>query len=390
MNRIAYLGTYVPKRCGIATYTHHLRQSVRAAKGWKGIDPVLAVSDRSELDAGYDAAIWPLVKEERLSYRKAADKINASDVALVSLQHEFGIFGGQAGAYVLDFLERLKKPVVTTFHTVFEHPQEPYRSIQQQIADRSDRILVMSREAIRYVADSFAVPEEKVRFIPHGTPVPVLGKRHAVRDELGWTGRKVVMSFGLLSRGKGLETVLRALPAVVREVPETLYAIVGQTHPEVRKTEGESYREELRALVAELGLAGHVEMIDRYMDEQELVACLTACDLYVTPYPGLQQITSGTLAYAVGLGRPVLSTPYVYAQDLLRGYEELLVPALDVAAWERKLTALLSDRMALQRWERRMARIGADMHWPHVGLQHWRLFKELIREAAMDRQAVKG
>jgi glycosyltransferase involved in cell wall biosynthesis len=389
MSRIAYIGTYVPKRCGIATYTHHLRQSVKGAKGWKGIDPVLALVDQTDDEIGADPSIWPIVKQNRTSYLKAAEKLNASDVALVSLQHEFGIFGGEVGAYILDLLDRLEKPLVTTFHTVFEQPPEPYRSIQQRIADRSDRIVVMNRKAIRYVADAFGVPEKKLCFIPHGTPAPVSANRDAVREQLGWSGRKVVMSFGLLGRGKGLETVLRALPAVVRKVPETLYAIVGQTHPEVKKHEGESYREELKELAASLGIERNVSMIDRYIDEQELAEYLTACDLYVTPYPGMQQITSGTLAYAVGLGRPVLTTPYVYAQDLLAECPELMVPALDVPAWERKLTEMLSDKVSLQRWERRMAKLGEDMHWPKVGCRHLQVFEELIEETACLRKTVE-
>jgi glycosyltransferase involved in cell wall biosynthesis len=390
MSRIAYVSTYVPKRCGLATYTHHLRQSIRAAKGWKGIDPVLAITDAYDSVPAGDPALWPLPKEARTAYRKAAEKINTSDVELVSLQHEFGIFGGEAGSYVLDFIETVEKPIVTTFHTVFERPQEPYFSIQKRIAERSDRIVVMNRKAERYLAEAFSIPKEKICFIPHGTPVPIREKREAVRSELGWTNRKVLMTFGLLSRGKGLETMLRALPAVVNDVPETLYAIVGQTHPEVKKREGEAYRQELQQLIRNEGLERNVVMVDRYLDEEELVRYLTACDLYVTPYPGVQQITSGTLAYAVGLGRPVLSTPYIYAQDLLSDYEELFLPFHDVSEWERKIIALLRDDNALRLWERRMERLGAGMRWPQVGRQHLKLFENVIRDGSGIRQIMKA
>jgi glycosyltransferase involved in cell wall biosynthesis len=390
MSRIAYLSTYIPKRCGLATYTHHLRQSVRAAKGWRGIDPVLVVTDERDDTAAPDPALWPLPKHAKSAYVKAADKINRSDVAVVSLQHEFGIFGGEAGDYALAFLERVRKPVVTTFHTVFEHPQEPYASIQKQIAERSERIVVMNRQAVRFLSEAFAIPKEKIRFIPHGAPVPVPGKREEMRRKLGWTDRKVIMTFGLLSRGKGLETILRALPGVVREVPETLYAIVGQTHPEVKKREGEAYRQQLRELIRSEGLERNVVMIDRYVEEDELIGFLSACDLYVTPYPGVQQITSGTLAYAVGLGRPVLSTPYAYAKDLLGDDSTLLIPFEDVAGWQSRMTAMLGDAERLRSCERLIASIGAGMAWPQIGRLYLQLFEETIRSEELYGRVLKA
>ncbi|WP_426451886.1 glycosyltransferase family 4 protein [Paenibacillus sp. S-38] len=386
MSRIAYLSTYIPKKCGLATYTHHLRQSIRAAKGWKGVDPVLAVTDAADTLPAADPAVWLLAKGERAAYRKAAEKLNNSDVSVVSLQHEFGIFGGEAGRHVLEFVRHLDKPLVTTFHTVFEHPMEPYRSIQQELAERSDRIIVMNQRAAGYLQKAFGIPGSRVRFIPHGTPIPLQGARETFRREAGWTERRVLMTFGLLGRGKGLEMVLRALPAVVREVPQTLYAIVGQTHPEVRKHEGEAYREELQALVHSLGLGNHVVMVDRYLDEPELVRHLMACDLYLTPYPGMEQITSGTLAYAVGLGRPVLSTPYSYARDLLQAHAELLIPYGDEVQWSFRIIRLLTEPGALQKWEQTIEEIGAGMRWPQVGREHLELFREAAEELPV-RQA---
>ncbi|HZG84246.1 glycosyltransferase family 4 protein [Paenibacillus sp.] len=374
MTRIAYIGTYVPQKCGIATYTHHLRQAVRGARGWKGVDPVVAVrpsADRSPLS---DPAVWTLPKDDRDAYAKMAERLNRSDVDVVSLQHEFGIFDGEAGDFVLELLERLTKPVVTTFHTVFEKPEEPYRSVQERIALRSDLVLAMNRKAAEYLHEAFGTPKEKLWFVPHGTPEPAPGKRKAVRAEWGWQDRNVMMTFGLLSRGKGLETVIHALPEAARRVPNLLYAIVGQTHPEVRKREGEAYREELRALIASLGVERHVLMIDRYVEEDELVGLLSACDLYATPYPGLQQITSGTLAYAVGLGRPVLSTPYAYAKDILADHPELLLPPGDASRWAEAVISLLSDEGRRKRIARELGRIGESMHWPKVGELHLKLF----------------
>lgn len=374
MMQVAYVSTYIPKKCGLATYTHHLRQSVQNAKWWTGTDPVIVLSDKNEQPDSGSPALWPLPKDEREAYAKMAEKINQSDVSLVSLQHEFGIFGGEAGSYILDFVRQLKKPLVTTFHTVFENPSEPYRSIQQAIAERSDRIIVMNRRAVAYLSNAFSIPEEKIAFIPHGTPVPNAQTRDACRERLQWADRKVIMTFGLLSRGKGIELILEVLPEVVEAVPEVLYAIVGQTHPEVKKREGESYRQELEALIREKRLENHVVMIDRYITEEELIQYITACDLYVTPYPGMQQITSGTLAYAVGLGRPVLSTPYSYAQDLLGDYKQLLIPFDARSEWTEMMIKLLSDSGALQQWEERITRIGKSMHWPLVGKKHALLF----------------
>lgn len=385
----AYVSTYVPKRCGLATYTHHLRTSVRQAqmkKGAKPADTVIAVVDPDEaLD--YDPSLLRIRRNAREDYRDMARRLNDSPVTVVSLQHEFGIFGGDAGEYVLDFVRELRKPLITTFHTVLRSPEEPYRRIQEEIARRSDRILVMNRHAVERLVEQYRVPKDKCTYIPHGTPSPVPEQREAMRAKLGWSNRRVVMTFGLLSPNKGIELILEALPEVVRQIPDVLYAIVGQTHPQVKKAEGEAYRERLRDMIRTQGLDRHVTMIDRYLSESELVRTLMACDLYVTPYPGMEQVTSGTLAYAVGLGRPVLSTPYAYARDLLSPYPELLIPYGDADAWARAITAHLSDPGRLQEWERKIRQIGKEMNWPRVGERHLKLFGELsqLRRSYADR-----
>jgi Glycosyltransferase len=379
MTRIAYVSTYLPKKCGLATYTFHLRKAVHQAKGWQGTDPVVVMSDSREQPNGNPPGLWPLVRGDREQYVKMAEKLNRSDVDVVSLQHEFGIFGGEAGAHILPFVRHLQKPLVTTFHTVFEHPEEPYRSVQREIAENSDKIIVMNRKAIQYLHDAFGVPTSKIAFIPHGTPEPQAERRLQYRQQLGWSGRKVMMTFGLLSRGKGIELILRILPAVARRVPDVLYAIVGQTHPEVKKFEGESYREELLRHIREYRLEDHVVMVDRFMEEDELIKYLMACDIYVTPYPGMEQITSGTLAYAVGLGRPVLSTPYRYAQDLLSGCSDLLIPYGDAEAWTERIISLLTNEELLGSWRTRIENIGKTMYWPEIGRRHLQVFSEVVQ-----------
>jgi glycosyltransferase involved in cell wall biosynthesis len=385
MIQVAYVSTYVPKKCGLATYTHHLRQAVRRSEDSKISDRVVVVTESEQELTQETPDVWPLFRNQKENYAETARKINDSDVDVVSLQHEFGIFGGDAGSFILDFVRNLKKPLITTFHTVFEHPQPPYESIQREIAERSTKIVVMNRKAIAFLHQAFQIPKDKIVFIPHGAPAGNPDMRRIVRKQLGWQGRKVIMTFGLLSRGKGIELILHALPYIKQRVPDVLYAIVGQTHPEVKKREGETYRNELKEQFRSSGLENHVVMIDRYLDETDLVNHLLACDLYCTPYPGMQQITSGTLAYAVGLGRPVLSTPYCYAQDLLDGYEELLLPYADVKAWGEKIVSLFSNLGLLKEWEYNMQERGKSMHWLTVGEQHARLFAEVSNHALVLR-----
>lgn len=376
MTRIAYVSTYVPQRCGLATYTYHVRKYVALAKGDARPDPV-CVLVRPEHEPMDDPHVWPIRRDHIADYIEMAERLNQSDVDVVSLQHEFGIFGGEAGAHVLHFIRHLRKPLITTFHTVFEQPAPPYAPIQREIAERSTELVVMNRKAADLLHRSFHISKSKIRYIPHGTPTPAGIDRDKVRRKLGWTDRKVLMTFGLLSRGKGIESLLAVLPEVVRQVPNTLYAIVGQTHPEVRKWEGERYREELLDQVRKLGLEQHVTMIDRYMEEDDLIRHLVACDLYVTPYPGLQQITSGTLAYAVGLGRPVVTTPYVYAVDLLEGCDELFIHPDRKAEWAGTIAALLKDDRLLDEWSRKIYAIGKTMHWTEVGKRYLEVFNEV-------------
>ncbi len=383
-NQVAYVSTYLPQKCGIATYTYHLRQAVQKAKRQALDDPIAVIKDNNIVYPDNSLLKWPILKNHREDYIKAADALNNSSVSVVSLQHEFGIFGGAAGSYILDFVRRLKKPLVTTFHTVFKEPKGLYAPVQQELAERSDHIVVMNRKAIGYLSKSFAIPTAKISFIPHGTPVPDLRRREVFRRKLGWSDRKVMMTFGFISRNKGIETVLYALPAVVRKVPDVLYVIAGQTHPNVKAVEGESYRNELKRIIRREGLEKHVLMIDKFMNEQDLAHYITACDLYITPYPGLEQITSGTLAYAIGLGRPVLTTPYRYAQDLLKGNEELFVPFDNRSLWSEKMITLLSNESMLKSYQKKMSRIGNLMSWPHVGRKYLKLFKQTAHLDAED------
>ena len=390
--KLLFIGTYPPTRCGIATFTQHLRQGILTSHGLRDANlPVTAILPNGEDIADTPAladkfhhrgAIRKHVVEDYLSL---AEKINASDVDVISLQHEFGIFGGEAGEYIVLFLEAVKKPVVTTFHTVFETPVEPYKHVQEEIIKRSDRIVVMNRLAIDYLTRHFPVTPDKIFYVPHGAPTPPDRPRDEIRRMYDMDKRKVLLTFGLLSPGKGIEMLLQVLPEVVKEVPDLLYVIAGQTHPEVKKKFGEQYREQLQQWVKTNHLENNVRFIDRYLSEEELSQLLVSCDLYVTPYPGMQQITSGTLAYAVGLGRPVLTTPYAHARDLLQPFPELLISYDQPNKWREQLIRLLTENGLLAKYEQSFARLGAEMSWPAVGQKFYRLCQDLIPSEVMSR-----
>ncbi|WP_062305494.1 glycosyltransferase family 4 protein [Alicyclobacillus sendaiensis] len=387
---IGYVSTYVPRKCGLATYTHHLRQSVRRAAGSSAADQVIAMLGPDEDVKNYNRSYWFLRRDERRDYARIARRVNESRIGVVSLQHEFGIFGGEAGAYILDFIDALHKPLVTTFHTVFRKPMSPYREVQKEIAERSDRIVVMNRQAIEYLVEAFGISPSKIHYLPHGTPVRSVTPRAELRKRFGWQDRAVIVTFGLLGPSKGIEFMLDAMPDIVREVPNALYVIAGQTHPEIVKREGEAYRESLVRRIHALGIDDHVVMLNRYMSEADIVDLITAADLYVTPYPNMEQITSGTLAYAVGMGQVVLTTPYAYARDLLKDVPELLVPYGDTRAWAERAVEVLTNPEKRAKYAERISAIGADMTWPRVGERHWQLFHDVALQARRRASGVKG
>ncbi|RIV23191.1 glycosyltransferase [Alicyclobacillaceae bacterium I2511] len=375
MSRVAFISTYPPRRCGIGTYTEHLRQSLNQSMPHPLGHPVVVLTNPEDKTPEHPL-YWLLPTHRRESYREMAQRLNQSDVSVVSLQHEFGIFGGDAGEFILELTDALKKPLVTTFHTVFEVPEQPYWRVQQALVERSDALVVMSPTAVNYLRKAFAVPAAKLVYIPHGAPVPVAKQRAEFREQLGWNHLQVVLTFGLLNRGKGIELILRALPQVVNQVHNLLYVVAGQTHPGVLRYEGEAYRRELVTLAQTLGVTRHMQMMDQYFTEEDLVHLITSCDLYVTPYPGMTQITSGTLAYAVGLGRPVLSTPYVYAKDLLKDHPEWLISYKDTAVWVEQLTRLFTHTHLLERQSQEISRIGRGMQWPQVAQRYTQIFRQ--------------
>ena len=374
---VCLVGTSPPRRCGIATFTDDLRQALTDS------GPDVPAVQIALTDEGGDYAYGPQVvfeirADERDDYRTAAEFVNGTAIDVLCVQHEFGIFGGEHGSHVDDLLERVRVPVVTTLHTVVPDPSPELRAATRRLADRSDVLVVLAQQAVDLLVDGCGIDRDQVRVIPHGVPFgPDLDRQRAKEGILA-TGRTVLLTFGLLSPGKGVEVVLEALPAVVAQHPEVLYVVLGATHPHILRRDGDAYRESLQARVAELGLRDHVRFVDRYVDLEELRRHLAASDVYITPYHGSDQIVSGTLAYAVGSGCAVVSTPYAYARELLADGRGELVPFRDPAALGTVLTALLGDEERLQGLRERAREHGRAMSWPAVGAAYHELFAQVV------------
>ncbi len=369
-DRIAVLGTHLPRQCGIATFGDDLTRAIVNAKPNAEII-VVAMNDGRSYD--YPARVGLTVEQDDLAaYEAAADALNALEIDVLNVQHEFGIFGGPAGSYVLALLRRVRAPIVTTLHTVLEDFTAEQRAVIEELAALSTKIVVMSERARHFLAEQ-DVPGEKVVFIHHGIPDLSLG-RDAAKSRLGLSGRSLVLTFGLLSANKGIETAIRALPSVVRDFPDVLYVVLGATHPNVLAQHGEAYREQLERLATDLGVAEHVRFDNRFTSDDELTCFIAAADIYLTPYLNREQITSGTLAYAVGSGKAVVSTPFWYAEELLANCRGTLVPFRDAAALSIVLGELLGhpDRRAAM--ERRARAYGEQMRWPNVAQEYLNLF----------------
>jgi len=323
--RIALIGNYLPRQCGIATFTTDLCTALAAEYGddWLFAIPV------NDPDSHYvypDRVRIEMDQEDHASYERAADFLNFNGNDLVCLQHEYGIFGGPAGSHILTLLRRLKMPLVTTLHTVLREPDRNQRMVLEEIAQLSDRLVVMSEHATSLLREVYSIPAEKIDLIPHGVPdLPFIDPNY-FKDLFGTQGNSVLLTFGLLSPNKGIENVLRALPAILKNHPNLVYIVSGATHPHIRRREGERYREELQKLALEQGVASHVIFNNRFVSAEELVEHVGAADIYITPYRQEAQVVSGTLAIALGAGKAIISTPYWHARELLAGERGILVP----------------------------------------------------------------
>ncbi len=366
--RIALIGGFTPRRCGIATFTADIYQSLKAATADLTVDvyAMTPATGHTRFDPPVRAAI---VDADPGSYVLAADAINASCPDVVWLQHEFGLFGGPAGDMVLELIDRIAAPLMVTLHTVVPDPDPAQARVMERLVARAAKLIVMSERSCVLLRSVYGADPQQITVIPHGVPDRPFGRSVQFKDKFGFAERQVVMTFGLLSPGKGIEAVVRALPAIAAEHPGLLYCIVGATHPNLIAREGEAYRSGLQQLVADLGMEDHVHWIDAFVETSELLDLIEAADVYITPYPGAAQSTSGTLAYAVALGKAVVSTPYVHALELLDDDHGVLVPFGDSTAIAAQIGALLDDPVRLHGLQRRAYDRGRAMIWPAFAAQ---------------------
>jgi glycosyltransferase involved in cell wall biosynthesis len=378
LNRIAFVGNYVPRRCGIATYTHDLRSAVAAHVP----DAECLVVPMNDRDNRYDypsEVRFECRDGDFSAFRRAAEFLNLRNVDVVSLQHEFGIFGGPAGSHVLALLQEVHAPVHTTLHTVLARPAAEQKRVMDEVIRMSARLAVMSQRGRTLLRDVYGVPEDRVDVIPHGIPDMEFVDSGFHKDRFGLEGRQVLLTFGLLSPNKGIENVISALPQVVRRHPSVTYVVLGATHPHLLHDQGERYREGLAQMAVDLGVGDHVVFHDRYVEMPELLAFLGAADLYVTPYLNEDQITSGTLAYAFGCGKAVLSTPYWHAQELLAEGRGILVPFRDPQRLSEEIGDLLADDARRHAMRKRAYKLGREMVWSRVAERYADSFRRARR-----------
>ena len=375
--KIGFVSTYPPRECGIATYTKDL---VDAISSLYILSPpiVIAINDKGS-HYNYESWVKYQIDRERFeSYIDAAEYINDSDIDIINLQHEFGLFGGEWGEYVIKFLERLEKPVITTLHTVLLEPDPKAKMVMERILENSDYVIVMARVGVQIMEQFYGTLTDKVRYIPHGCPNVPFTKGEAIKGKLGLQDRITLSTFGLLSRGKGIEYAIKALPAILKEEPQILYLIIGETHPEVRKHEGEEYREHLAILVESLGLEKNVRFVNRFLSKNELIRYLQATDIYVIPYPNKEQISSGTLMHALSTGKAIISTPFLQAEEVISEGCAMECGFRDPGSIADCVRIILQNDDIRNRLEKRAYEYSRFMIWPHVAMRHVNLFYEVL------------
>lgn len=378
--RIAFVASSIPRRCGIATFTADLEAAVKAA------DPTVRVLAAAIDEPGaarpYGPDVrWRIRQEEAGTYRDVALAISASNVDIVNVQHEFGLYGvwhdGQYDDHLRVFLENCTKPVVTTLHTVAPKPEPWALDTVRFASERSDQVVVMGTTAARLLRDVYGVSRPPV-VIEHGMPAIEPRGRHRLKRQLGVERRQIISTFGLVDPRKGLEYVIEAMPEIVARHPDALYLVVGQTHPELLKRQGEAYRNSLIAAAARLGLRDRVKFVNQYLTQREVVDYLIATDVYVTPYLDPNQITSGTLAYALGAGKAIVSTPYLHAQEVLGQGRGILVPFRDASAIATAVSSVLGDPQRKRELEVRAYEYGKEMAWPAIGRRVLSLMRDVL------------
>jgi glycosyltransferase involved in cell wall biosynthesis len=374
LRRIAIIGNSLPRRCGIATFTTDLQQAISTSR--PNLDTcIVAMTDHGQ-SYEYPCAVAFEVKDDNIdAYVRAADFLNAGRFDAVCLQHEFGIFGGEAGAHILVLLSRLTMPVVTTFHTVLAKPTDAQRAVLERIVEASSKVVVMAKKGRELLRSVYQVPDDKIEVIAHGIPEVAFVGSETAKAKLGFDGRSVILTFGLLSPNKGIEVMIDAMPSILKRRADAVYVVLGATHPNLVRDQGESYRESLMARVRELGVEKHVVFLDQFVDQATLLEFISMCDVYVTPYLNEAQMTSGTLAYSFGLGKPVVSTPYWHARELLADGRGILVPFGDAKAIGSEIAELLTDDVRREAMCKRAYAVSRTMTWARTAERYMSVFE---------------
>jgi glycosyltransferase involved in cell wall biosynthesis len=373
--RPVFLATYPPEQCGLATFTKDSADAIDLAAG-RAISSVIAIEKTHSISGANGRIVHVIDNSEYGSYRKAAKIVNEGTWDVVSLQHEFGLYPGEWGEEIMQFVRHCKKPIVTTLHTLPASPTELPRRLIREIAGRSETTIVMTKVAETLLRSVYGVSNTSVRIVPHGVPDVPFHRDRSRREELGLEGHKVICTFGLINPGKGLESMIRAMPAIVAECPDAIYCIVGVTHPQVKRHTGEVYREQLVELAGSLGVSDNVHFVNEYLSLSELICYLQSCDVFVTPYPGKDQIASGTMAYAMAAVGAVVSTPYLYAREVLAAGRGLIVPFSSDSALSEAVLRYLTEPGLLESTRDRAYRYAQSMFWPHVGRQYLQAFEQ--------------
>lgn len=372
--RTAFIGSFPPRECGIATFTADLIREYDAQA--RVPSEIIAIDESALVERKYeDRIVARIVRDDKLSYRSAAHLLNASLADLIHVQHEYGLFGGDCGSMLLEFFETVRLPVILTLHTVLPKPSAAMRSVTRELIERASATIVLAETARALLVERYGSAPSQVAVVPHGVPSIDFAPTEGAKAALGLGGRTLMSTFGFVSRGKGLEHAISAMHRIVARDSKALYLILGQTHPLVRASEGESYRAELQAAIDVRGLHDHVSFVDRYLPYAELLAYLRATDIYVTPYLNSDQIVSGTLAYAIGCGKPIVSTPYLYAREMLGDGRGMIVPFADAEALADAVLCYSLDPCLRLEHARATYALGRQMTWPYVA----RRYQEISR-----------
>lgn len=382
---LAILSTYPPRECGIASFAKDLRDNLTL---WGQDVKVLAITDNEASYSYPPEVVFELHEENQEDFVASAEYVNATATDLVLLEHEYGIFGGCDGSYVLDFVARLKKPFVLNTHTVLSQPTVSQKSILMKLGQRAAAVICMTRRSAELLHEVYKIPLNKIYVIPHGVPVFREKLRDRLKEAYGLVGRSIVTTFGFIGPGKGIEIGIKAIALLKEKYPDILYLIVGETHPKLKKREGEIYRESLEKLVDNLNLHDNVRFVNKYLTIEEIGDYLYMTDVYLTPYPGRHQAVSGTLSYAIGCGRAIVSTPYDYSLEVLGNGRGLVASQADSEELACLIDRILKDPALKSQLEKKAGKLGKTMTWPQVAKSYVEVIEGLL-QSNLNRRAVK-